>query len=173
MNFSKYLDGENPSISDQMLIYTTGILIGVLLVATAKFQNLGWNVWQYIIGFTLTADLVGGVISNITKSTNSFYQKSNTLSLIFLLVHFIQPLLLTIFFGVSVSTGLFLYLFMLFSSLFVRFLCSKHYQKQTALALVTIGIIISTLYFSSPTIFSWFAGVYFLKLIYAFSVRQS
>ena len=172
MNLSKYLDGEKPTTTDQLLIYTAGVLIGVLLVITAQFQNLNWNLWQYIIAFALTADLVGGVISNITKSTNSFYQKSNTLSLVFLLVHFLQPLLLTLFFGFSFVIGLFLYFFMLFSSLFVRFFCPREYQKQVALALVTAGSVVFSLYFNVPAIFSWFASVYFLKLIYAFSVKQ-
>jgi hypothetical protein len=172
MNLTKFLDGENPKNTDLILTYVTGILMAILVLVTAKFQNLNWSILQSTVAFIVTADLAGGVISNLTKSTNSFYQKSDKLSIIFLAVHFIQPLLLTIFFGLSFQTFWFLYLFMLFSSIIVRFFSRNEYQRQISGGIVTIGFTIFSLFFGLPSIFIWFPFVYFFKLIFAFSVNH-
>lgn len=172
MNLTKFLDGENPNKIDLILTYTTGTLLAVLLLITAHFQNLNWSVWQSTIVFIVTADLAGGVISNLTKSTDTFYQKNNSLSTIFLIVHFIQPLLLIIFFNFSLYIFWFIYLYMFFSSLIIRFLIPNAYQKQVAGGLVVIGFVLFSVFFSLPQIFLWFPFVYFFKLIFAFSVNH-
>lgn len=172
MNLSKFLDGENPNQTELILTYAIGFSIAVLVLICGYFQNLNWTIWQSIIAFAVTADLIAGVISNLTESTNTFYQKNDFLSVVFIVIHLIQPLLLTIFFNLSFNTFWFLYLYMLFASLAIRFLIPDNYQKQVAGGLVAIGFVIFSLLFSLPIIFIWFPFVYFFKLIFAFSVNH-
>lgn len=53
-----------------------------------------WKIWVLII---LAYDLGGGVLANFTYSTKQFYQ-SRKRRIIFLSIHFLQPLLMSIVF---------------------------------------------------------------------------
>jgi hypothetical protein len=171
MNLAKFLDGKNPRKFDLILTYLVSSLFAMLLLYLAFLQNLHWSLIQNILAFALIADVLGGVTSNLSPSTNQFYQNSKILSLIFLLVHFIQPLLLVLFFGFSWQFFWFIYLYMLASSLLVRFVFAQKFQRQLAGLLIAVGFV--NLSFLIPINFlAWFGFVYFFKLIYAFSVKH-
>ncbi len=172
MNFSILLEGPNPKLKDQIISYTSGFLVACLVLITARIQGLNWSIIQSLIAFLIIADLVGGVSANLTKSVNTFYHNSTKLSITFLLVHFIQPLLLVIFFGTNWLSFWFLYIIMLITSLIIRFLTKLEYQKQVAAACVVISTIIFSLFFTLPSGFSWFPFIYFFKLTYGFAVQH-
>ncbi|KAG2381477.1 hypothetical protein C9374_006466 [Naegleria lovaniensis] len=185
VSLSALVEGQNPRSIDLILTYTTAFLCSiVVLVAMTWLQpSIPWTWTQLIIAFLLTSDLIGGVISNLTHSTNSYYQKSTQASILFLLAHGIQPLVMVGFFDMSWNCFWFLYVYMLVSCGVVRWCLGANgltsayseYQSQVAACFMVLGMVVSStcgLQSSSNQIMSWFPAVYFVKLIYAFSVNH-
>lgn len=165
----KYIHGSSPTKNDLSFTYFVGLFGGVSVLFFYLNYNLAW--WQLLILFLIAADIFGGVIANISLSTNEFYYKNRKLQVIFLLVHIVHILALVYAFGLNLFSHLIFFLYLFFASVIVITLHKKDFQKHVAISFVIFGIFLSTIYLQ--TFLAWFYPIFMLKLIYGFSVKQS
>lgn len=168
---SAFLHGEKPSSADIIMTYYISILFGIYAVFNAFLTESNLNFWQITLIGIVALDLAGGVISSLTKSTKEFYAKSPKLEYLFLVLHFIHPLVLALALGLHQSFFYYSFLFMLCASLFVIAMRRTRYELSIALLLVTIGTSLAFQFLSIPQSLIWFIPLYFAKLIVAFSSK--
>ena len=111
------LHGEKPYLSTLILVYLAGI--GAASIVIAIILPEGLPTWKIIFVFILYFDIGGGVVANLSTSTNQHYQGKTRLRVGLFLLHIIHPALLNTY--ISICLGLF-------------FLCWLNYSLR-----VTIG----------------------------------
>lgn len=169
----KLIYGEKPDLPGLILIHAGAVLTAVFAVLIALNNGGISGIVPLIVLIYIALDLGGGVVANITRSTNDYYAaRSARLSVIFLLVHFEQPLLLTLALGLPISTAVFLYVYALVSGLIVVHERIKHPAVQKPLAgfLLMTGLLIYWAGFLPSAALSWFGVLYLTKLILMFAV---
>lgn len=171
MKITALFHGEKPLSSDITITYYIAVLFAIYVVFNAFLVEANYNLWQFFVLAVIALDLSGGLISNLTKSTKSFYLKRKKLEYFFLIIHFIHPLLLTYTFGLDAAFFFYAYLFMLFSSLLVLQFRKSNYDLSLALLITCIGITIGFQFLVIPNTLIWFLPLFFLKLIVGFSTK--
>lgn len=164
------LHGEKSKISTVILVYLTGIISGYITIVDLLKFNL--EIWKYLLLGIVVVDIAGGVVANLSSSTNSYYKDKKKLRIIFLLVHFIQPLILYFIFPNSMFFFMFLFFYTIISALFINMLKEAEDQQNIASALLTIGAILSVLIKTDYFIINIIGVLYMIKLILGFSVRR-
>lgn len=177
LQLSKLLHGERPNVLNLMLIY--GLGIGFSLANFEWFTYAcDWSNLQMILYFAISIDLFGGVIANLTHSTKAFWQSQPKIyQYIFLIVHAIQPVLLSVFFGVDWLLTELLYGYMLVLGI-VLIQAKGEINQILSIIFAGLGIYISINIMPLmvegnpyPTGFEWFPIVYFLKLLVGFCIK--
>jgi hypothetical protein len=139
MNMNSFFHGDNPTTFDYIVTYGTAVIGALLIVFTAANLTL----LQQIILFLIALDILGGVVANVTRSTNVWYrQQSRRVGLIFIVLHIIQPVVLIALLDSGNWTyAIGIYVYMLISTLLVERL-NPEQQKPTAYALTMLGILL-------------------------------
>lgn len=173
ISIPKYLHeihGKHATPLGLLLTYLAGILFG-LVGAIIMYQH-GVELWKaLLIGF-LFFDVGGGVVANLTSSTNQYYQESPKLRLVFLYLHLLQPALLALLVNEYGTFALFLAAYTLGSGLVVHRIRSIEAQQITASTLTVIGITGLTFFNVSPPIIYAFGALFIIKILIGFSVRR-
>ncbi|MEL6310553.1 MAG: hypothetical protein AAFV98_10315 [Chloroflexota bacterium] len=167
------LHGENPTRIGLALIYGTAV-IGTALLAWYTWQlGLSLNAWQWLALLIVAADILGGAVANMTRSTNTYYRsKSYMLSVGFLVMHIAHPALLAWSGLARWSEMLWLYGYMLIAGLFILSLADTEHQKAVAVVLWVGGVLLANVWFSMGVILLWFVPLYLFKLLMAFAVTH-
>lgn len=165
--------GESPRRTDVWLtvLGAVGGVVGLVLMYTAQGVALSALQWLILIGLML--DIGGGVVANVTRATNAYYTtRPPRLSVVFLLVHGLQPALAVAFLGAGVAWAVALYAYALIGGLVV--VRQRGYPSQRPLAMLILmgGIVAVEGLFSVPVWLGWFAPLYLIKLVYGFAVRH-
>lgn len=150
------------------------ILIGsITLTVVTQLMNFGADlslIKKIILAF-LTLDIGGGVIANFTDGTNNFYAESLKKRYAFIVVHVLQPAVLSWIFP---NNGISIFTFTLFTLMCAVIVTSiKQYATQKVVAATTLllGVMLTFLLnFSSETL-HLILLIYSIKLILAFSVN--
>jgi len=168
---SVWLEGENPTIIDRILIYGGGMIGGLIVLLISLFDaSVSLPIWGYIVFALVSFDIIGGVISNFTTSTTEFYKKQSLImKLLFLSLHFIHPLALILVFNLDWWFMLIFPVMFLISSFI--FVIPVDYRKPAISFLVTIAIILEYSFLTIPTILLWFIPAYLLKLSLSFTSK--
>lgn len=166
----KGLYGAGPDVSGLVLIHLAGLATGIaamLMLPTG--EELGFA--SRVIVFVLAVDVGGGVVANGTRSTNDWYATQPLrLSYLFLVVHIVQPLLLSLVVGVHWSTSVFLYLYQFGAGGLVLSIRRTDLQTPMAAGLLTLGVLLYFVFFLPSPALSWFGVLYLIKLVMMFPV---
>ncbi|PKO19037.1 MAG: hypothetical protein CVU39_00365 [Chloroflexi bacterium HGW-Chloroflexi-10] len=165
------IHGQKPSRSDLLLVHGAGLVFSGILLA---FHASNLTILQCTILFVLAWDMAGGMVANVTRSTNDWYcVQPAWVSIVFVAFHIFQPTVVLIFFPLANPIYfLGLYLFMLAAALLVLQIRKSFIQKPLAMALLLLGILLFNQFLPGETALYWFAPVYLIKLIYGFSVNH-
>jgi hypothetical protein len=164
--------GDNPQPFEMALTYAVGVLAGVFLVAYELAAGIALSFWQIGVLFLVTLDVVSGIIANATQSTNAWYRRRALwVRLLFVVVHFVHPLLAMIFLDPGNWTFFWgIYLYMLATTFTLLFMPSAQAQRPLAFAFFAVGVFGAIYLLPTGVLLQWFAPAYFAKLILAFAV---
>ncbi len=149
------------------------LLIAFLFAASSLFlegqQDL--SSLKKSIFMLLALDLSGGIVANMTSGTNQFYESSLKKKYFFLLIHFLQPLLLAWVFPMDLPLILVTSMYTLLGSLLVIKISITSGQRVAAISLTSLGILLVFLLpYKNPILKGMFI-LFILKLVLSFSVN--
>ena len=169
------LIGPGATRGEIALVLGSGILGGCLLIAYQYFADLGWDVIQLIVGAIVAFDIGGGVVANSTSTAKRWYHRKEQgvkQHLGFVIIHFIHPILITIFF-----TGLdWVYFSMVYGYLLISagiVLATPLYLKRPMSMIMLSGaVLVNTYIITTVPGFEWFLPIFILKLVVGHIVRE-
>jgi hypothetical protein len=168
--FFHELLGEYQSI-ESILIISAFIVFSSLTIGILGYNDYkDLSLLKQIITWLLFIDISGGVVANLTKGTDLYYEKHPQKRWIFILIH-IQPLILAWSMEFSIYIVLIICIYTLISAALLNYLRNNENQKIIAGSLTAFGFLLST-YLSQDI--PLFASVLFIfytfKVLYSFSV---
>lgn len=164
------LHGEKSRISTLITVY----LAGLVAAGVAVFQSLpvGFPAWKVVLVGILYLDIAGGVVANLSTSTNQYYQGKPGLRLVFALLHILHPVLFSVVLPEAWPYFAFVGIFTLVSVQLVEAARDTEFQQNLAALLVVVGTIVSVTFDLPQAIFYSFAPLFMIKLILGFAVRR-
>ncbi|SHN27359.1 hypothetical protein [Gracilibacillus kekensis] len=149
-----------------IFVLCSGLLTGIL----------GYDEWKelslikQIVTWFLFLDISGGVIANLTKGTDLFYNRSSRNRWIFIAIH-IQPIILSWSMEISIHYGIIICLYTIISAAFLNLIREHSIHTLLAGSLTGIGLLIAAYYsqeipFFASTLFIF----YIFKVLFSFSV---
>jgi hypothetical protein len=165
------IHGSSPTRVDLLLVHGSGLTFGAALLL-AFGPNL--SVLQSVCLFVLAWDMAGGMVANLTRSTNQWYDNQPAwVRVVFVVAHIYQPLLAMWAFPLA-NPFLFigLYFFMLLNALPILRIEVADIQKPVAMGMLALGLLLFSLLPVGEPALAWFAPVYLTKLIYGFAVNH-
>ena len=164
------LHGENSKLSSIILVYLAAIVVTSIFIVLLIPQNL--PIWKYILVGLVYFDIAGGVVANLSSSTNQYYQRKKNLRFIFLFLHILQPFALYVVFPKYLNYFVFIFLFTSSSSLIVNLIKNTEFQQNIAGFFIVVGIVISFIFNIDLIILYSVAPLFMIKLILGFSVKR-
>jgi hypothetical protein len=164
------LHGEKSPLSSIIMVYLAGAVATVLVISQILPERL--PVWKIVLVGILYMDIGGGVVANLSSSTNQYYQGKGRLRIGFILLHCLHPTLFILMFPDFWPYFIYIGLFTLISALLVNAFRDAEFQQNLAAFLVMGGTIISFSFDVPLVIFFSFAPLFMVKLILGFSVRR-
>lgn len=164
------LHGERTRLSTLALVYLAGLAAAG--VVAWQLLSAGLAAWQIALASLLFLDIGGGVVANLSTSTNQYYQRKPGLRVTFLLLHILQPALLALAFSAVLPYTIFTAGFTLGTALLVNTAKDTEFQQNIAAALLTGGICLSFLFALPHPVLYAFAPLFMIKLILGFAVRR-
>ncbi|HNN06452.1 MAG TPA: hypothetical protein PKN56_23055 [Leptospiraceae bacterium] len=168
--FLQILHGKEPRLSSIVLTYLGG-LIGAAVSASGFVQS-SLPLWKICILSTLMLDICGGVIANLSISTNLYYQENRKIRLIFLGVHIFQPAVFAVLIPENAYYFITVFLVTFSSGLLIHFIRDIEQQQNLASFCIAAALPIFALFALSSSVLYAFGPLYMLKLILGFSVRR-
>lgn len=162
--------GDRPRGFDIVIINLVSILLGVGLAYWVPIIRDSTTLLQKIIIILIAWDDLGGVIANLTKSTNDYHAASRSTRLIFYSLHFIQPLVIYYFFEVSIALFLFSWLYPVITAFMVSDIVADNYKNTFAGVFWLIGILLYIYVIPVPMVLMWFGITFFTKLIFHYAI---
>jgi hypothetical protein len=166
--FLHEIHGKEATFLGLFTTYIAAIIFGIFgLMASMHY---GVELWKSIIIGLLFLDVGGGVVANLTSSTNLFY-KTKSKRLLFLIIHITQPLILAVLFNEYSIIILSLATLIIVGGIIITFTRGVENQQNIA-GLLTVVIAIALSVFNLPTFLLIFYMLYTLKLLIGFSVHR-
>lgn len=150
------------------------ILLGALAVTIAielVCIDIELMLYQNILLVILALDLGGGVVANFTEGTNNYYFESAERRYIFIVMHVLQPLLLSWIFAYNPFVIVFLTGYTLTCSFIITSITSPSVQKSLAATMLVVAVVLTFVTGITPLALQILLLIYALKLIFAFSVN--
>lgn len=169
----KYLHeihGESATPLGIYMTYLAGIIFG--LIGVMSMAQLQLEPWKLLLIGILFFDIGGGVIANLTSSTNHYYQKSEKQRVFYLLLHIAQPLILGLLLDGYWSYVSCLAIYTIISAFIINKLPTTESQQVTAGFLVVVGIGALSLFDPLAMSIYAFGVLYMIKLLIGFAVRR-
>jgi hypothetical protein len=148
---------------------------GLLILAYALSQPLGWNGWQIALAVLLAFDLAGGVVTNATSTAKRWYHRPGQRlrdHVIFIAVHGVHlGLVAWAFRAGDWASAVGWYAFLMFASLLIL-LIPLYLQRPVAFSIFGLGLLLA-LYLDTPVPgLEWFIPVFLLKLLVSHLLRE-
>jgi hypothetical protein len=166
-----FLFGKTPQPTDIGIIVVFSVFGTAFAMWQLFYSGSDWPWWKLFLYAFIFLDILGGCIANMTQSTNSFYREHSTLSIVFLLGHIAQPMVL-FGLGCELVPMLVTFALALVNGLILLRVGSVPYQKPLAMALAAVStvLVLTTWQLGPP--FSVLVPLYFMKLTVAFPVTH-
>jgi hypothetical protein len=168
--------GPGQTQSEFWLLLLPAITAAIAAPLYAARANPAFSMIQLSLASLLAFDLVGGVLTNATNTAKRWYHRPGQgwrQHMGFLALHFLQPLVVAIFFR---ATDLFFFLmvygFLILAGLVITQV-RWHLQRPAAM-LFYLGAILLNTYVLTPTRgLEWFLPVFTLKLLLSHLVKET
>lgn len=153
------------------------VIIGLfVLISGFSIGILGYDEWnrvslvKQLVTWFLFLDISGGVVANLTKGTDLFYDRYPKKRWIFIAVH-VQPLILSWSMEISIYYGVVICTYTLISAALLNFIRDHSIHNLLAGSLTGLGLLIvaylgQTAPFFASTLFIF----YVFKVLFSFSV---
>ncbi len=164
------LHGNRTSLYTFISVYVTAIITALFLTYMIKDNELSY--WKYALFFITTIDIAGGVVANLSSSTNQYYQRNEKKRIPFILIHILQPTILYVIFPQYFNYFLFIASFTVILTLIVNAISNREIQQNTASAFLVIGIILTTMFTEINPYILALGIMFMIKLILGFAVRR-
>ncbi|MFC3417937.1 hypothetical protein ACFOLA_00275 [Salinicoccus hispanicus] len=162
------LFGRRTTKVELAIVLISCILLSSLLLFHAYDEWSDLAVWQEILLVILTLDITGGVVANVTKGTNEYYQTNHKARLVFLAVH-VQPLILGWILG-NLLLGTIIWIFSIITVLVITRIGERRLQRTAGMASALVGLSILMLLADTHLILNGLLALYILKLVFSFAV---
>ena len=171
--FFHELFGEETTRLDLISILTAAVL-GSLLVLWLDVEHLSMlSLPVMIIVLILLADILGGVVANMTKGTQLYYKERPNLRQIFIFIH-IQPIIFALLIKSYLIESVFIYLYVALVATLINSIRHLHEHKAlAALFLMMVALILIIFGMDMPPYVMIFFMFYMMKLILSFSVSHT
>jgi hypothetical protein len=148
---------------------------GLLMLAYALTQPLGWTGWQIALAVLLAFDLAGGVVTNATSTAKRWYHRPGQgfrQHFTFIAVHGIHLALVAWAFRAGDwDWAIGWYTFLMLASLLILWL-PLYLRRPVAFSVFGLGLLFA-LYLDTPVPgLEWFIPVFLLKLIVSHLLRE-
>ncbi|MBG0755603.1 hypothetical protein [Vibrio cidicii] len=167
--------GPGATKAEKQLQYFLPLVAGLSIVVYAYWSQLDWRWPQYLIAGLLSADIVGGIITNATSSAKRWYHREGQgfkQHLFFVTSHFVQ---LSLFSWAFFSFDLFWIVavggYMLLASITIL-LTPLYLQRPVALACYSLSILLCLYVFSAAEGMEWFLPLFYLKLLVSHILKE-
>ncbi|MFA9559975.1 hypothetical protein ACERII_21925 [Evansella sp. AB-rgal1] len=149
-----------------LFVLVSGFVIGIIGFDDWKSLSL----IKQIVTWFLFLDISGGVVANLTRGTDMFYDRYPMKRWIFIAIH-IQPIILTWSMGIPIHYGAMICIYTLSSAALLNLIRDYSIHHLLAGSLTGLGLIIvvylsETAPFFASTLFIF----YVFKVLYSFSV---
>ncbi|MBM7541945.1 hypothetical protein [Amphibacillus cookii] len=153
------------------------VVIGVfVLISSFLMAVLGYDQWKellfikQLVTWLLFLDISGGVLANLTKGTDLYYNDNHWRRWVFIAIH-VQPIILSWAMDISLHYGMIIYVYTLVCAIFLNLIRNYHFHSLTAGGLTSLGLLIvayfgQTVPFFALTLFTF----YVFKVLFSFSV---
>ncbi len=164
------IHGEKTRVSTLTLIYFTAFFAATLIII--QLLPYGLADWKYLLLTIIMLDISGGVVANLSTSTNKYYQIKKQLRVPYLLVHVLQPLALYLIFPEYLYYFIFLGGYTILISLFINAIKDREFQQNLASSFLVLGFVFSLLFDIDIYTIYIIGGMYMTKIILGFTVRR-
>lgn len=149
-----------------LFVIATGILFGI----SGYDELIHLSLFKQIVIWILFLDISGGVVANLTRGTDLFYEKYPKKRWIFITIH-IQPVILAWAMDISMYYGITICFYTLTGAAFLNYIRDWPVQRILAGSLTGIAVMITvswadTLPFIAVILFIF----YLFKVLFSFSV---
>lgn len=156
------LHGEHSTAADIAYTHVTGWGITALLFWLGIAA--GYPLWFNLVLAVLAIDIAGGVISNVTRGTNDYYNARPRKRIVFLQLHIIQPAVLMLLFPSDILLISITSAATLATAFAINASGARNSMKAPAIALTTLA---ATLLVLIP---AEFAGLSIILILYVMKV---
>ncbi|MFX0044985.1 MAG: hypothetical protein ACFE8Z_03990 [Candidatus Hermodarchaeota archaeon] len=169
------LIGPGATRAEIVLVLTAGFLGGCSLIVYQFYAGLGWDLIQIAVAAFIAFDIAGGVVANSTSTAKRWYHREEQgprQHLGFIVVHFIHPLLIAVFF-LSLDWFYFaaVYGFLIAASL-ILVVTPLYLKRPMSVTLFSLGLLMSLYVVVSVPGLEWFIPLFYLKLIVGHMVHE-
>ncbi|MGP4039235.1 hypothetical protein ACTWP4_04900 [Gracilibacillus sp. D59] len=171
-NEFKFFFGMEPRQVDLWLINIFSLFMGIVLAFFVPIISEHTSLLQKIIIILLAWDDLGGIMANMTRSTNNYHLSNARVRLVFYSLHILQPFIIFLSFDLSVSVFLYTWLYPVLASILIVEFIKEDDKKLWSGILWVIGIITYMYVIQVPIYLMWFGITFFTKLILSYSVNH-
>jgi hypothetical protein len=167
------LFGEETTRLDLLAILSAAFL-GTGLVLWFDFEHLRMlSIPVLMIILVLLADILGGVVANLTKGTASYYKERESLRQIFIFIH-VQPILFALLIQNHVIESIFIYLYVALSATMINSIRHLPQHKAIAMLMFMFGALMLLLFGTSMSPYVLIFFIFFMmKMIVSFACSHT
>ena len=163
------LHGKQASVFDLLVVYAAAILSTAIMLYLV--WDLAFPTYKMIILAVLALDLAGGVVSNLTEGTNTYYMEKPKRRYVFIGLHVVQPAILIWLFPSDVLAISMISLYTLTAMAVINSMTDHVRQRVSGSFLMAIGLSITFIVGIIQPIVHLMLVLFVIKLIVAFAVR--
>lgn len=161
---------QNPIELALVIIFTVSVTTTAAAVTVTEWQRYAW--YQLVVLVLLYLDISGGVIANLTFSTNRYYQNRPTSRIVFIAIH-VQPLIAAFVLNTGYAACTAVWAYTVAGAFIVNSLNHPSIQRIIAVFLMTLGILGLTLFGrETPLIITALLILYIIKVVFSFAVNH-
>jgi len=162
--------GEKSNWTDILSIHL--IALAVTIISLMLVSDMGLALWQTCLLAILAYDLAGGVVANFSYSTNLYYDYSMKRRIVFLSLHFLQPVALLLVFPAYYAEILIFSAIIVFGAFAINAIKQPQKQLVYGVVICLFGIVmLQSGYIELFPALRLLFVIFFLKLPLSFSIR--
>lgn len=163
------LHGKQANIFELLANYTAAIITAAIILYLSR--DLSLATYKLIILSVLALDLAGGIVSNFTEGTNSYYIEKPKMRYLFIALHVVQPLLLIWLFPGDLTGIAVISIYTLIAMTVINSVQEHLKQRVYGAFLMVTGLSISFLVGELQAVVHLMLILFAIKLIVAFAIR--
>lgn len=169
-SFLHEIHGEAARLTNLLLVYTIGIGAAGFAIAILAEAQLAW--WQYAILGVVFFDIAGGVVANLSTPTNRYYASRPMRSIVFALLHVLQPAAFAIVFPEAWPYWLYIVAVTVPATFVIRAIPDTEHQQNLGAFIVVAATLVATLFPLEHAVLYSIAPLFFIKLLLGFAVQR-